>query len=105
MQHSSTAAELISGSGTIAAAGAGGPERPPAQALTDLLDKLTTLLTTVVNPADQDQHNAAVVKLRDKIAQVKEELNAENTRMSEERAALDAQAQRIQSQSYRLMLD
>ena len=68
VQHSSIAAELISGSATAAAAGAGGPERPPAQALTDLLDKLTTLLTAVVNPADQDQHNVAIVKFRDEIA-------------------------------------
>ena len=79
--------------------------RPPAQVLTDLLDKLTTLLTAVVYPADQDQHNAVVAKLRDEIAQAKEELNAENARMAEEQAALDAQAQRIQSESYRLMLD
>ena len=43
--------------------------------------------------------------MRDEIAQAKEELNVENTRMAEERAALDAQAQRIQSESYRLMLD
>ena len=42
------------------AAGAGGPERPPAQVLTDLLDKLTALLTMVVN--------SAVMKLRDEIA-------------------------------------
>ena len=66
--------------------------RPPAEALTDLLDKLTALLTTVLNPVDQDQHNAAVAKLRDEIAQAKEELNAKNARMAEERAALDAEA-------------
>ena len=65
---------------------------PPAQVLTDLVDKLTALITTVVNPANQDQHNAAVAKLRDEIAQAKEEMNAENTRMAEERADLDAQA-------------
>nr|XP_020189043.1 uncharacterized protein LOC109774690 [Aegilops tauschii subsp. strangulata] len=58
-----------------------------------------------VNPADQDQHNAAVAKLRDEIAQAKEELNAENARMAKERASLYAQAQWIQSESYRLMLD
>ena len=66
---------------------------PPAQVLTGLLDKLTALLTAVVNPTDQDQHNAAVAKLRDEIAQAKEELSTENARMAEERAALDAQAQ------------
>ena len=50
------------------AAVAGGPVRPPAQLLTDLLDKLTALLTTVVNPADQDEHNAVIAKVRDEIA-------------------------------------
>ena len=59
----------------------------------------------MVNPADQDQHNAAVKRLHDEIAQAKEELNAESTKMAEERAALDAQSQRIQAESYRLMLD
>ena len=39
------------------------------------------------------------------IAQAKEELAAENARMATERAALDAQAQRIQAESFRLTLD
>ena len=63
--------------------------RPPAQVLSDLFDALAMLMAEV-NPADQDQHNAAVAKLRDEIAQAKEELNGENVRMAEERAALDA---------------
>ena len=87
VKHSSTAAAMVSRSAAATAAGAGGPVRLPAQVLTDLLDKLTTLLTAVVNPADQDQHNVAVAKLRDEIAQAKEELNAENTKMAEERVA------------------
>ena len=66
--------------------------RLPAQVLTDLMDNLTTLLTVEVNPTNQVQHNAEVAKLRDEIAQDKEELNAENVRMATERAALDAQA-------------
>ena len=95
VQHSSTTAEVVSAPGVVAAAGAGGPERPPAQALTGLLDKLTTLLTTGVNLAYQDQHNAVITKLRDEIARAKEELNAESARMAEERTALDAQSQWI----------
>ena len=43
--------------------------------------------------------------MRDQIAQAKEDMVAEETRMAEERAALHAQAQRIQSENYRLMLD
>ena len=43
-----------------------------------------------VNPANHAQHNAEVAKLRDEIAQAKEELNAENVRMATERASLDA---------------
>ena len=45
-QNSTTAAAITSGSGD---AGAGGPARPPAQVLMDLMDKMTTLLTVVVN--------------------------------------------------------
>ena len=52
VQHSSTTAELVFGS--AAAAWAGGPECPLAQALTDLMDKVTTLLIAVVNTTDQD---------------------------------------------------
>ena len=83
---------MISGSATATAAGAGGPARPPAQVLSDLLDALTKLLTAVVNPASQDQHNAEVAKLRDQIAQAKEDMAAEDARMMAERADLDAQA-------------
>lgn len=62
-------------------------------------------MTTEVNPDNQDEHNAEVRKLRDQIAQAKEDMAAEETRMAEERAALDAQAQRVHAESYRLMLD
>ena len=77
---------MVSGS----AAGAGGPARRPAQVLSSLLDAWTILLTTEVTPDNQDQHNMEVTKLRDQIAQTKEDLAAEETRMADERAALDA---------------
>ena len=47
-QNSTTATAITS---RIGAAGAGGPVRPPAQVLIDLMDKLTTLLTATVIPA------------------------------------------------------
>ena len=74
------------------AAEAGGPTRPPAQVLSGLLDAWTTLLTIEVTADDRDQHNAEGTKLRDQIAQAKEDLAVEETRMAEEWAALDAQA-------------
>ena len=89
-QNSLTVAAMVSGSAMMMAVGAGGPVRPPAQVLTDLLDNLTTLLAANVNPANQDQHNTEVAKLRDEIAQAKEDLAAENARMTAERATLDA---------------
>ena len=54
---------------------------PPAQVLTDLLDNLSALLTTEVNPVNQVQHNAEIAKLRDQVAQGKEDLAVENARM------------------------
>ena len=54
-QNSTAVAAITSGS---AAAGAGGPVRPPAQVLIDLTDRLTTLLTATVNLADQAEHDA-----------------------------------------------
>ena len=45
------------------------------------------------------------MKLKDQITQAKADLAAEEARMDEERAALDAQSQLIQAQNYRLMLD
>ena len=50
-QNSIAAAATTTGS---AAAASGDPARPPAQILMDLMDKLTTLLTAVVEPANQD---------------------------------------------------
>ena len=63
VQNSSTVAAMVFGSATATAAGVGGPMRPPAQVLSDLLDTLTALLTTKVNPTNQAQHNAEVAKL------------------------------------------
>ena len=68
VQHPSMAAELVLGLGATAAAGAGGPDRTPAQVLTDLLDKLTALITAAINLSDQDQHNAVITKVCDDIA-------------------------------------
>ena len=50
------------------------------------------MLTTAVTPETQDQHNAEVTELRDQITQAKEDLAAKEARMTEERAALDAQS-------------
>ena len=58
-----------------------------------LMDKLTDLSIAMVNPANQAQHDAEVAKLRDEVALAKEDLAAEDVRIVEERAALDAQAQ------------
>ena len=45
-KNSTVVAAITSGLG---AAGAGGPVRPPAQVLIDLMDKLTTLLTATLS--------------------------------------------------------
>ena len=90
--NSTAAAAVTSGLG---AAGAGGPMRPPAQVLIDLMDKLTTLLTAKVIPADKYEHDTEVAWVREEIAQDKEALVAEDTRLATERAALDARAQRL----------
>ena len=57
---------------------------PPAQVLSDLLEALATLLMAEVTPENQTHHNVDVAKLLDKVAQAKEDLNAENTRMAME---------------------
>ena len=90
--NSTAAAAITSG---IGAAGAGGTVRPPAQVLIDLIDKLTTLLTATVIPANKDEHDAEVARVREEIAQAKEALAAEDTRLAAERAALDARVQRL----------
>ena len=91
-QNSTAANAVTSG---IGAARAGGPVRPPAQVLIDLMDKLTTLLTATVIPANKDEHDAEVAWVREEIAEAKEALAAEDTRLATERAALDARAQRL----------
>ena len=78
--------------------------RPPAQVLIDLMDKLTALLTATVIPANKDEHDAEVARVREEIAQAKEALAAEDTRLATERAALDARAQRLQSEAYQLTM-
>ena len=69
------------------------------------MDAWATLLTATVTLNKQDQHNAEVARLKEQITQAKADLVAEDNRMAEEQAALNAQAQQIQAQNYRLMLD
>ena len=61
-----------------------------AQVLASLLDDWTALLTTAVTPETQVKHNADIAKLKDQIVQAKAHLAAEEARMDEERATLDA---------------
>ena len=51
--------------------------RPPTQVLIDLMDKLTALLTAMVSPANKDEHDTEVARVREEIAQAKEALVAE----------------------------
>ena len=74
--------------------------RPPAQVLSELLEALATLLMVVVTPTNQAQHNMDVAKLRDEIAQAKEDLNVENAKMATERAALEMESQQIQAENF-----
>ena len=71
----------------------------------DLMDKLTTLLTATIEPADKTQHDAEVARVREEMVQAKENLAAEETQMAAERAALDARAQQLQAETFRLPVD
>ena len=64
------------------------------------MDKLTTLLTAVVEPADKAQHDAEVAHVREEMVQAKENLAAEEVRMAAERAALDVHAQQLQAETF-----
>ena len=64
--------------------------RAPGSDTNGPTDKLTALLTTVVEPADKVQHDTEVARVREEMAQAKENLAAEEVRMAAERAALDA---------------
>lgn len=79
--------------------------RPPAQVLIDLMDRLTTLLTAIVIPADQAEHDAEVARVREEVARAKEALAAKDTRLAAERAALNARAQQIQSEAFQLTMN
>ena len=71
----------------------------------DLMDKMTALLATAVNPVDQAQYDAEVAQLKQDIVQAKEDLAAEDVRITAERAALDLQAQQIPAHTFRLSQD
>ena len=62
VQNSLATATMISGLATAAAARAGGPVRPPAQVLSELLEAVATLLMVEVTPENQTQHNVDVAK-------------------------------------------
>ena len=63
--------------------------RPLARVLSDLFDALATLMAEA-NPANQDEHNAEIAKVKDQITQAKADLAAEDARMTAEQATLDA---------------
>ena len=71
----------------------------------DLMDKMTALLTAVVEPADKAQHDAEVAWLHEEIVQAKENLAAKDDRMAAEQVALDAQAQQLQSEAFQLSMN
>ena len=78
---------------------------PPAQILMDLMDKLTTLLTAVVEPADKAQHDTEVARVHEEMVQAKENLAAKEVGMAAERAALNVRAQQLQAETFQLSVD
>ena len=66
---------------------------------------MTALLTVVVEPADKAQHDTEVAILREEMARAKENLAAEEVRMTAERAAFDARAQQLQAEIFWLSVD
>ena len=54
---------------------------------------------------NQAQHNTEVAKLLDEVAQAREDLNSENTRMATEQASFEAESQRIRAEAFVLSLD
>ena len=101
-QNSTAAAAVTTGSAT---ARSRDPVRPLAQVLMDPMDRVMAMLTAVVELADKAQHDAEVAWLRGEVAQAKENLAAEDVRMAAERAALDARAQQLQAETFRLSVD
>ena len=79
---STNTAAMTCSSTVMATAGASGSAHPPAHVLTELLEALATLMGVEVTSDNQEQHKVDVAKLRDEIAQAKEELAAENARMA-----------------------
>ena len=71
----------------------------------DLMDRLTTLLTVVVEPADKAQHDVEVARMREEMVRAKENLATEETQLVAERATLDACAQQLQAETFRLSVD
>ena len=58
---------MLFGSTTATLAGAGSSAPPPAQVLSDLFDALATLMSTEVDAAARDQHDAEIAKVKDQI--------------------------------------
>ena len=50
----------------------------------DLMDRLTTLLTAAVEPADKAHHDAEVARVREEMVQGKENMAVEETRRATE---------------------
>lgn len=85
----STAAGAVTGT---TAPGTAGSNKTSAEAMADLRAAMTTLLETPVTVENQAERNTELAKLREQMAKVREDINAQNLCMAEVQAHIRSEA-------------
>lgn len=100
-----TAAGTVAGTGTSAPApGVADSSKTPAQSLAKLMTALGTLLGTPVIAENLAERNAEVMKLREQMAKIQEDIDPENIRLAEIQASIHNETERLKAEALHLSL-
>ena len=90
------------GEGATAAAGGAGSEIPGSQALAATAAALAALLADPVTPENADARKAEIEKCREQLAQVRQNIEAENARLATAQKNVLQEAQRLENEGVHL---
>lgn len=101
--QNSMAASTVAGTGTLASVpDVASLNKTLAQPLAELMAALETLLETPMTAENLAERNTEVTKLREQMAKVQEDINAENTRMAEVQTYIHDEAERLRAEALHL---
>ncbi|KAI4988604.1 hypothetical protein ZWY2020_035844 [Hordeum vulgare] len=82
--------------------GASGSGKTPSHAMSNPMVEMSKLMVVAVKADNQEEVNAKLTQLREEMAQIQRQIDAEKTRMADHQVQIDEEVERLKLEAWRL---